>query len=197
MAKKRKQAQTEEQAVTEATEAVAEETTETTGDTQAPVVEPEEPVVEEPKAPTTNKPQLSSTANVVLQQLEEYVSVMSPPAIVDVNVGVQMQTQLFNAFGTMLSLDGEELYAVHKTILATIRKNRKGAFGEQYLFRYFDALRLNAQRAKAFERTLNLYLQAADVKSVASLAKVVDIEATAASWEDSERSQKLTTLFTA
>lgn len=96
------------------------------------------------------------------QRLADYVAGMAPGKPLTNEAGVAFQMSLWNSIKIMLAKQGSEFVLHYSEMLKTIRENRRGAFSERHLFRFFEYLRISSEDRRNFERLLNLMVVTCD-----------------------------------
>jgi hypothetical protein len=140
--------------------------------------------------------QSSSTAKIVIDNLDQYVKAMAPGVAHHNNEGASQQTRLFRTIQTILRQDGSDFHALFNTLLNTVNEHRQGVFHERYAFRYFDQLNLTNRERRNFERMLSLMLDTADPKLRTKAAQRVDIGEVMEGFGDNEAQQRVVSFYT-
>lgn len=167
--------------------------------TDEPTPEPEtapEPTPEPTPAPKTESPvKAKEEADVGLEMvregLNEYLDIMKPGRSHVRGEGPAAQAKLYRTIKTVLRMDGSRFIRAFGELLKVVNENRKGAFDERYLFRYFDSLVLTSPERRNFERILNLLITTADPKTRTKAIEQVDIDATMEGFRDAEMHQRV------
>lgn len=128
-------------------------------------------------------------------RLEEYVRVMAPSRPTSSKEGAAAQRMLWHAIKLMLTRDGNEFVHHFSETLRVIRENRKGAFSERYVYRFFDQLDLPADDRRNFERMLNLMLHTCDPTTRMLSMRQVDLRSSLSGLRDERQRQKVSAYY--
>lgn len=109
------------------------------------------------------------------QVLNDYITNMRPGMGVSEEQGAREQDRLAavlinNAYGA----NSDEFAGNMKTLLDTVKENRKGAFNERYAYRFVAGMKVTAERRALFEDLLTLTLTTSDA-GVKGAAKQIDV----------------------
>lgn len=149
---------------------------------------------EVPAAPVVKS--VSTTMEVIQNNLNNYLTYMAPGRSHSGNEGVINQVGLYRTIQTILRLKGNDFNNAYGQLLAVVNENIKGHFSERYLFRYFDRLNIPAQDQKNFERILNLIVTTANPGTRQAAIKQVDLAATLEGFRDHEMEQRVIAFYT-
>ena len=153
-------------------------------------------------APAAPEPPKPAPAAVPMDQhlaraLEDYTEAMRPGKPITAENGAREQLKLWRAIQGVLTKNGSEFVKGWSDLLAYVAKHKRqdngrdGVFGERYIYRFFDNVRLSSGERRNFERMLNLILTTADPRSRQLTLKQVDLKSTLAGMADENVRQKV------
>ncbi len=142
-------------------------------------------------APVTEVNKKSPVESMVSDGIDEYLAMMKPGRSHSGNEGVVAQTKFFRLIQLVLRQEGSLFYKLFGELLTAVKENRKGAFSERYLFRYFEQITLPINDRKNFERMLNLLITTCEPSTRAHALKQVDLQGTMEGFKDHEMEQRV------
>lgn len=164
--------------------------TNTSEDTTPPAPEAETPTVQDTPTVTADQDQetpaeeepvaevdTATVAGRVSAGIDEYAAVMGPNAPVDTAKIGRSQLQLRSLINTVMGAEDQEFSEGMKALITGIRKYRKGAFAENFVFRGFESMRIAAGERKRLESLITLFLAAVDAANPKKVGEAVDMTA--------------------
>ena len=128
---------------------------------QPEVVQTQKPVVSEPAVAGE-----SLSVIAVRHDLSEYIKNMAPGKVINETTGSFHQVKFFNVMLAVINRYSDDDFRASMNILVELfRKEAKGVFGEQYVFRFMEHVELSSPRIKLFQRLLNMFIVMAEPKS--------------------------------
>lgn len=112
---------------------------------------------------------------LVVSKLTNYVKKMSPTASIDEITGGEQQAELANMYDVVLSLKPELSQVGLEIIVAVVKQNIRGAFGQTTALRFANTMPVNNERAIRFQLLTTLFMSMATGTTKKDLAKTINI----------------------
>lgn len=116
-------------------------------------------------------------SKLLVQNVIDYATEMSPKKRVTEATGVHQQTKLYNTLVTLINKVEEAHRMAYAAVFLVIEENRSGAFNELNAFRYGDAQRfLTKEKRKTFRGLLHLFITVAPRDTRAMMLRQIDLD---------------------
>lgn len=117
----------------------------------------------------------TATQKQTIWRMEDYINKMRPGVTQTEQSGTQNQLTFWHFLNSTINLDQAEFKQCWAIILFYFKEYNKGALGEQYVARFFNAIRLDEASMKAFQHLLDLCSLTADAGTRAQAMRQMDL----------------------
>lgn len=119
---------------------------------------------------------LSSIGQSAIATFEEYAKVMAPGVVQIEAQAIRYQVGLYRAIVNTINKNTQDFNKTWSILLNIFNDNKKGAFGERYLYRYMANITLSADQRSAFLRLTTLMRETAPAQGRSAVLKLIDMK---------------------
>lgn len=117
----------------------------------------------------------NSNIQLIVTTMTTYIKRMGPNSTVTDVRGGELQASLASLYDVVLSLDPELSQTALEIIVTIIKQNLRGAFREDFAFRFSNTTPLNKELSLRFQLLTTLFLKLAGGTKKKDLAKVINV----------------------
>lgn len=117
----------------------------------------------------------TATQKQTIWRMEDYITKMRPGVTQTEQSGTQNQLTFWHFLNSTINLEQAEFKQCWAIVLFYFKEYNKGALGEQYVARFFNAIRLDDASMKAFQHLLDLCSLTADAGTRAQAMRQMDL----------------------